>query len=164
MNTADWSCLSVFLCLCLLCSGCILHRTAPESPCAGQAPIVGAWTHDPAGNTGAGSEAVYLYIFKESGRFDAIAFSGDPTRPLSFEDWISGSWTSSGFSTYNLTGENIRHDFSTDSHESLPFSADLRYFPARDILYGEQPWRGVFIRVSCEPQVPLGMNVTIPWD
>jgi hypothetical protein len=90
--------------------------------------------------------------------------SRDPTKPLMYEDWITGSWTSSGSYTYNLTGEIIHHYFVTDSHESLPYSGDLRYYPARDVLYRKGPSRGIFTRASCDPQIPPGLNVTIPYD
>ena len=164
MNTAVRASLFLLLCLCLLSSGCVLHRTAPKSPCGVQGPIVGAWIYDPAGVRDDPSEAVYLYIFKETRRFDAAAMSPDPAKPLTYEDWITGFWTSSGPSTYNLTGEIIRHDFITDSHETIAYSANLRYIPERDVLSETGTLGGFFTRASCEPQIPPGMNVTIPYD
>jgi hypothetical protein len=164
MNTSVRASLFLLICLCLLSSGCVLHRAAPESPCGIQEPIAGAWIYDPAGVHNASSEAVYLYIFKETRRFDAVAMSPDPTKPLTYEDWITGSWTSTGETAYNLTGEVIRHDFNTDSHETIPYSANLRYIPGRDVLFETGASGGIFTRASCEPQIPPGMDVTIPFD
>ncbi len=164
MNTAIRASVLILVCMSLLCSGCVLYRAAPKSPCGLQDPIVGAWIYYPTGIRSAPSESVYLFIFKESRRFDAAAMSSDPTLQLTYEDWITGVWTSSGTSTYNLTGEIIRHDFVTDSHETIPYSANLRYYPARDVLYKGGPSRGIFTRASCEPQIPPGMDVTIPFD
>jgi hypothetical protein len=164
MNTAVRASLFLLVCLCLLSSGCVLYRTAPKSPCGLQDPIVGAWICNSSGEISASSEAVYLYIFKESRRFDAAAMPPDTIKPLTYEDWITGFWISSGSDTYNITGEIIRHDFITDSHESLPYSASLRYLPERDFLLETGSFGGIFSRVSCEPQIPPGMNVSIPYD
>ena len=56
-------------------------ENVPQLPCQGQDPVVGAWMYDPA----VGSEAVLLYIFKDYGRYDAIAIPRNETHPLTFE-------------------------------------------------------------------------------
>jgi len=147
----------------LLLSGCtsVLTPERPSEPVVPDEPIVGAWVlhADPE------ETVLYLYIFKDYGRFDAAAFSGDPSVQLAYEQYIiAGSWESAGDNRYSITGQMIHHDFATDSHQTIQVAETLVYDPATDVLsHQENPqWR--YIRLSYDPQIPPGLNVSIPFD
>jgi hypothetical protein len=146
----------------LIAGGCIVHRTGkiPQSPCGYQEPVVGAWVYDPGGM----GDAVFLYIFKDYGRFDAVAVPRIASEELDYEVWITGTWEDAGDSTYVVDGQIIRHDFTTDSHETFPYTETLSYDATRDILINKDHPRGIFTRISCKPQIPPGMNISIPYD
>jgi hypothetical protein len=145
-----------------LASGCLDHQTreTPEPPCGGQEPIIGDWFYDPGGM----GDAVFLFIFKEYGRFDAVAVPRDASVELAYEVWITGTWQKAGEGLYGVAGQIIRHDFETDTHETFSYAENLTYDSARDMLVNRDHPRGLFTRISCEPQIPHGMNVSIPFD
>ena len=167
MNKYGLAGLSVVLLLCIIGAGCMdqgENVTQPgnvtQLPCQGQDPIVGAWMYDPAG----GSEALILYLFKDYGRYDAFALPRDETHPLTYELWVTGSWINASEDTYNLTGQILLHDFTTDDLVEGTNNETLTYDPARDILFNENHPEGISTRLSCVAQVPAGMNVSIPFD
>ncbi len=161
MNKYGLACLSVFLLLCIIGAGCMNQgENVPKLPCPGQDPVVGAWMYDPAG----GSEAVLLYLFKDYGRYDAIAIPRNETHPLTFELWTTGSWVTATEDTYTLTGQILLRDFTTGDLVEGVNNETLTYDPARDILFNESHPEALFTRLSCVAQVPEGMNVTIPFD
>lgn len=161
MNQYRLTCLFVFLLFCIMTAGCTIDReSAPQLPCSGQEPVVGAWIYDPAGR----GDAVFLYIFKEYGRYDAIALPRAETSPLTYELWATGSWIKAAEYTYNLTGQVLLHDFNTDDLLAGDNNETLTYDPGRDILFNKNHPRGIFTRISCLPQVPEGMNASIPFD
>jgi hypothetical protein len=141
-------------------AGCIIQReSTPQTPCKGQEPVVGAWIYDPAGR----GDAVFLYIFKDYGRYDAVALPRVETSPLTYELWATGSWTKTAEYTYNLTGQILRHDFTTDDLLEGANNETLTYDPGRDILFNKNHPEGIFTRVSCVPQIPEGVNASIPF-
>jgi hypothetical protein len=146
----------------LIAGGCMVHQTgeALQPPCGDQEPVVGAWAYDPGGM----GDAVFLYIFKDYGRFDAVAFPRVASEELDYEVWITGTWEDVGDETYEVDGQIISHDFTTDTHETFPYAETLSYDAARDILINRDHPRGTFTRISCEPQIPPGMNISIPYD
>lgn len=144
-----------------MAAGCMIQReSAPQLPCAGQDPIIGAWLYDPAGR----GDAVFLYIFKDFGRYDAVALPRVETSSLTYELWATGSWMKAAEYTYNLTGQILLHDFITDDLMEGPNNETLTYDPTRDILFNKNHPEGIFTRMSCVPQIPEGMNATIPFD
>jgi hypothetical protein len=145
-----------------LAPGCVVYRTGeiPQPPCGDQVSLVGAWVYDPGGM----GDAVFLFTFKDYGRFDATAFPRDASDELDYEVWITGKWQKEGEVTYITEGQIIRHDFVTDTHEAFPYTENLTYDPTRDIMVNKEHPRGLFTRVSCKPQVPPGMNISIPFD
>ena len=137
-----------------------------QKACPGQEPIIGTWFYDPTGSSAVGSYELTLFIIKEDGRFDATIFSSDRTKPLTYEIWTTGSWEKIGLNLYTLTGQNIRHDFITDNHTTVDYKNTVTYHPAKDILIPPctVDSYGIFIRESCKPGIPPGLNVSIPWD
>lgn len=124
-------------------------------------PIVGAWVLHPDPET----TELYLYIFKEDGRFDSAAFSGDPSVSLPFERYIiAGNWTDNGNMRYSITGQLINHDFATDSHQSVDLAGTLVYDPATDCLFHEQHNEWKYVRISHDPEIPSGLDISIPFD
>jgi hypothetical protein len=173
MNKYGLVCLSVVLLLCIIGAGCMTQRenvtqpvnvtqpgTVTQGPCKGQDPIVGAWMYDPAG----GSEALILYIFKDYHRYDAIALPRNESHPLMYELWATGSWIAASGDTYNLTGQILLHDVTTDDLVEGVNNETLTYDPARDVFFNENHPEGISTRLSCVAQVPEGMNVSIPFD
>jgi hypothetical protein len=155
------ACLLVMVLLCIVTAGCMIQKeSAPQPPCTGQEPVIGAWIYDPAGR----GDAVLLYIFKEFGRYDAVALPRDIRSPLSFELWATGSWTISEEYTYNLTGQVLRRDFTNDDLLAGDNNETLTYDPARDILFNKNHPRGQFTRISCIPEIPEDVNSSIPFD
>lgn len=152
----------LLLAICLLSSGCISssHTEAPLPPCSGQEPVVGAWIYDPGGM----GDADYLYIFKESGRFDAVAVPRNAGKDLTYEVWLTGTWVKEGDNAYNVSGNIYRSDSGSNMHEEFPYGEVLVYDPMKDALVNEDHPRGIFIRASCKPDIPPGMNVSIPFD
>ncbi len=147
----------------VLLSGCTATRL---NACLGQEPIVGTWFYDPAGSTGASTDELTLFIVKEDGRFDAAAIPRDQTKPLTYEIWITGSWEKVGLYLYTLTGQSIRHDFITDNHTTVEYKNTITYHPDTDTLSPPRtvdPY-SIFIRESYKPEIPPGLNVSIPWD
>ncbi len=147
--------------LILLC-GCSSIRqdmVTPES-CVNDDPVIGTWVHDP----GSADSPLFLYIFKEYGRFDAVALPRDAVIPLPYEEWITGTWTVDGTEEYVLEGEVIRNEFMTGSHTALPFNETLFYDPGNEILVNRAQPAGVYHRYSHEPVIPPGMDISIPWD
>lgn len=111
MNRYRLACLFVFLLFFIITAGCMIQReSAPQSPCTGQEPVVGAWIYDLAGR----SDTAFLYIFKDYGRYDVVALPRVETSPLTYELWATGSWMKAAEYTNNLTGQVLRHDFTTD--------------------------------------------------
>jgi hypothetical protein len=161
MNKYGLACLSLFLLLGIIGAGCMnQEKNVPQLPCAGQDPIIGAWVYDPAGR----GDAVFLYLFKDYGRYDAVAIPRDEARPLTYELWATGSWMNAAENTYDLTGQVLRHDFTTDDLLEGSNNETLTYDPGRDVLFNENHPEGIFTRISCVPQIPEGMNVSIPFD
>jgi hypothetical protein len=109
-------------------------------------------------------DAIFLFIFKDSGRYDAAAIPRDDSKELVYEIWITGSWTAGGMDTYNVAGQIISHDFKTDTREVSQHNENLTYDPLRDVLINQEHPRGIFTRVSCKPQIPSTMKVSIPFD
>jgi len=103
-----------------------------------------------------------LFIAKEEGRFDAVQNPRD-IEPIPYEIWITGSWEKTGIYQYTLTGQSTSHDFSNDYQEIGAYDNTMIYDPDKDILSSMWP-AGTFIRKSCIPVVPAGLNVSIPWD
>ena len=160
MNKSRRVCLLVLLLFCVVTAGCMIQKEiAPQPPCAAQEPVVGTWIYDPAGR----GDAIFLYIFREFGRYDAVALPRDIRSPLSFELWATGSWTITEEYTYNLTGQVLRHDFTNDDLLVGDNNETLTYDPARDTLFNKNHPRGLFTRISCIPGIPEGMNVSIPF-
>lgn len=161
MNKFNLACLIVLMLFCIVTAGCVIQRErTPQPPCPGQEPIVGAWIYDPAGR----GDAVFLYIFKDYSRYDAVAIPRDENHPLAYELWASGSWKRGTTYTYTLAGQVLSHDFTTDDLREGPNNETLTYDPARDILFNENHPRGIFTRISCVPQIPEGVNASIPFD
>lgn len=154
--------ISVLLCICLFSSGCLTYQTSESTqpPCDDQEPVVGTWIYDPGGL----GDAVFLFIFKDSGRYDAAAIPRDDSKELDYEVWITGSWTAAGIDSYNVAGQIISHDFRTDTREVSQHNENLTYDPLRDALFNREHPHGIFTRVSCNPQIPSTMKVSIPFD
>ena len=147
--------------LCILIAGCVNPvEDGSQVPCKGQDPIVGAWRYDPAGR----GDAVFLYLFKDYHRYDAIATPRNETTDLTYELWATGSWANATNSSYDLAGQIYLHDFITDDLIVGPNNETLAYDPARDVLYNRNHPEALFTRLSCVPKVPAWMNVSIPFD
>lgn len=123
-------------------------------------PVIGTWVHDP----GSADSPLFLYIFKDYGRFDAVALPREAASPLTYEEWITGTWTAEGTEEYGLEGQVIRNDFMTGSHTALPFNETLVYDSNDDILFNRAKPAGVYHRYSHEPVIPPGRDISIPWD
>lgn len=151
----------VLLVMTLIC-GCSSRQPEgiPPEACVNDDPVVGTWVHDP----GSADSPLFLYIFKDYGRFDAVGLPRDAASPLSYEEWITGIWTAEGTEEYGLEGQVIRNDFMTGNHTTLPFNETLVYDSQYDILFNRAQPAGVYHRYSHEPVIPPGMDVSIPWD
>jgi hypothetical protein len=151
----------VLLVLTLMC-GCSSPRPDSSQPEAGgyTEPVVGTWVHDP----GTADSPLFLYIFKDYGRFDALAMPRDGAKPLSYEEWVTGTWAGQGTMEYLLHGQVIRNDFMTGSHTALTVNETLVYDPQNDILFNRAHPAGVYQRFSHEPVIPPGLDASIPWD
>jgi hypothetical protein len=151
--------LCILLAMVLATSGCTgipvvsPAATAPD-------PIVGSWLFAPVDD----GEVLELYIFKESGRFDATQFPKSPADTLGYELYATGTWTRTGDNRYALIGNAIYHYFTTDTHTSQKINVSLTYSPFADALYitGEPGNR--MVRVSVVPVIPPGLNVSFPFD
>jgi hypothetical protein len=144
-------------------AGCMCMVTAPDTrdDVAKTAdPVVGAWLYHPKSLP----NAVDLFIFKEYGRADAVETARDPGNPLPYEMYMQGSWNKSGYDSYMVAGQAITSNFITGTHTCSPFREILEYDPVTDTLYLPEDPGNRFRRVSHEPQVPPGMNVSIPFD
>lgn len=153
--------MTIMLLAMILACGCISQQASvrPGDDLYTE-PIVGTWVHDP----GSADSPLFLYIFKEYGRFDAVAMTRDPAVPLPFEEWVTGTWTIQGAGEYILNGEAIRNNFMNGSHTTLPVREILVYDPQNDILVNRERPAGVFQRFSHEPVIPPGLDISIPWD
>jgi len=161
MNKYGLACLFVFSILCIMIAGCMTQKeNVPQIPCEGQDPIVGTWIYDPTMQ----GDAVFLYIFKDYPRYDAIAIPRNGTSSLTYELWATGAWVNSTDTTYNLAGHIYLHDFTTDDLLEGYNNETLTYDPGRDILYNKDHPEGIFTRISCVPKIPEGMNVSIPFE
>jgi hypothetical protein len=161
MDKQRLACLLVILVLIAVTAGCMIQKeSAPQPLCPGQEPVVGAWSYDPAGR----GDAIFLYIFKEFGRYDAVSLPRDIRSHLSYELWATGSWNISDKYTYNLTGQVLRHDFTNDDLLAGDNNETLTYDPEKDILFNKNHPRGLFTRISCIPKIPEGVNASIPFD
>jgi|GEM_PF-2331518 hypothetical protein len=158
--------LALVLAACLLLSGCTSNQAPPPQPTISPGrtlvpgePILGAWVlhSDPE------SMEIYLYIFREGGRFDSVAFSGDPSISLPFERYIvAGNWTHTGDYRYRIDGRLINYDLPSRTEQSIDLAETLVYDPSRDILVHDQRPDWKYVRVSREPKVPPGLDVSIP--
>jgi hypothetical protein len=154
----------------LLLAGLLLACGCSDTPGAGgmgtgaqtisPAPIVGTWL-SPAREPG---DVRDLYLFKDSGRADATVVPGNAGETLPYEVHLQGSWKETPGTSYLLTGEEITHYFTNDSHSARPVRDVLRYDGRDDRLYRESDPVHPLERVSREPVIPPGMNVSIPWD
>jgi hypothetical protein len=147
---------------CLLLCGC---SSAPDSrqkeaALAPTPPIVGSWLSPPREPGGVRD----LYIFKDYGRTDATVVPGNPGESLSYEVHLQGTWVETAAGHYLLAGEEITHHFTNDSHSSRDVRDLLRYDGREDRLYRESDPLHPLGRISREPVIPAGMNVSIPWD
>lgn len=156
-------CLVFLILLGISGAGCTYQVTAPdyqEVAATTAEPVVGAWLYHPKSLP----DAVDLFIFKEYGRTDAVETTKDPGCPLPYEMYMQGSWNKSGHDRYMVAGQAITSNFITGTHTSSPFRETLEYDPVTDTLYLPEDPGNRFRRVSHEPQVPPGMNVSIPFD
>jgi hypothetical protein len=151
--------LCILLAVILAVSGCTMIPVGSPAATAPD-PIIGSWLFAPANDV----EIVELYIFKESGRFDATQFPKNPADPLEYELYATGTWTRTDDNRYALIGNVIYHYFTPDTHASQKINASLTYNPFTDSLYitGE-PGNRMF-RVSLLPVIPAGLNVSFPFD
>ena len=151
----------VLLVMTLMC-GCSSRQPEgiPPEACVNDDPVVGTWVHDP----GSADSPLFLSIFKEYGRFDAVALPRYGAPPLPYGEWVTGTWEAHGREEYLLNGQVIRNDFITWSHTALPVMETLVYDPRNDILVNRAKPAGVYHRYSHEPVIPPGMDVSIPWD
>jgi hypothetical protein len=154
-------CITIVLLVMTLMCGCSSRQPDGIQPEARvyTEPIVGTWVHDP----GSADSPLFLYIFKDYGRFDAVAMPRDAAKPLPYEEWVTGTWAVQGTIEYLLNGQVIRNDFMTGSHTALPVNETLVYDPHNDILFNRAHPAGVYQRVSHEPVIPPGLDVSIPW-
>jgi|WetSurMetagenome_2_1015567.scaffolds.fasta_scaffold183708_2 hypothetical protein len=151
--------LCILLAAVMAMSGCTgIPGTGPAT--ATPDPIVGSWLFAPADN----GNVLELYIFKESGRFDAAQFPKNPAYPLEYELYATGTWTRTDDNRYALIGNAIYHYFTPDTHASQKINASLTYNPFTDSLFitGEPGNR--MVRVSPLPVIPAGLNVSFPFD
>jgi len=156
------ACIAIVLLVMTLMCGCSSRQPDHSHPDAGvyTEPIVGTWVHDP----GSADSSLFLYIFKDYGRFDAVAMPRDAAIPLSYEEWVTGTWAVQVATEYILNGQVIRNDFMTGDHTALPVNETLVYDPHNDILFNRAHPAGVYLRVSHEPVIPPGLDASIPWD
>jgi hypothetical protein len=151
--------------LCILLAAMMAGSGCTGIPGGGPAvttpdPIVGSWLFAPADDP----EILELYIFKESGRFDATQFPKNPAETLPYELYATGTWTRTGDTGYALIGNAIYHYFSPDTHSNQKIRVSLTYNPLADTLYLSGEPGNRMIRVSREPVIPPGMNVSFPFD
>ncbi|MBP1929143.1 hypothetical protein J2741_001690 [Methanolinea mesophila] len=152
------------LAIMLLFAGCTTapagNATTTPTPPAGTDPIVGAWIDAPDPS----SSVRELWVFKDYGRFDAGVFSADPSVNLSYEIWLTGSWEKEGSVYYNLTGDGIVLDHETMTYQVIPVNTILVYDPVQDVMHPQGVPNLTLDRVSYEPQIPPGINLTFPAD
>lgn len=161
MNKYAMACLSVCLLLCIISAGCMNQgEQGTNVKCQGQDPIIGAWLYEPV----AESPAVFLYLFKDYHQYVAVAFPRDDKNPLTYGLLVTGAWVTASDHTYNLSGQILIHDFITDDLVEAVNEETLTYDQASDTLYNEMFPEALFTRLSCIPEVPKGMNVTLPFD
>lgn len=151
--------LCILLAAVMAMSGCTgIPGTSPAT--ATPDPIAGSWLFAPADN----GNVLELYIFKESGRFDATQFPKNPDDTLDYELYATGTWSRTDEDRYRLIGNAIYHYYATDTHANQKINISLRYSPVADSLYipGEPGNR--MVRVSRIPVIPPGLNVSFPFD
>jgi hypothetical protein len=150
------------LAIALLLAGCttVPTSTGGNSNVTGGDPIIGAWIAAPDPN----SSARELWLFNESGQFDAGSFSADPSTTLPYEYYLTGSWEHMDTLYYNITGDGIELDHTTMTYQMVPVNATLVYDPAQDALHPEGIPGLSLTRASHEPQVPPGINFSFPTE
>jgi hypothetical protein len=156
--------LTLLLIACLLVCGC---TGIPGSGGEGKGtnatpvpPIVGSWlsgTREPGGIRD-------LYLFRETGRADATVVPGAKGEPLDYEVHLQGTWVETAAGRYLLAGEEITHHFTNDSHSSRAVRDLLSYDPGNDRLRRESDPAHPLERISHQPVIPAGLDVSIPWD
>ena len=124
------------------------------------APVIGSWISEPREPGGIQD----LYIFKESGRFDATVVPSPTGEPLRYEVHLQGTWEETSGTRYLLIGEEITSHFTNGTHSSRLVRDLLRYDYRDDRLYRESDPAHPLMRISHEATIPPGMNVSIPWD
>ena len=159
----------ILLAVLLLLAGCLLScgcssasgptgEGPPEEPPA--PAIVGTWLslpHEPGG-------ARDLYLFRDTGRADATVVPGDTGEPPDREVYLQGTWEQVSPSGYRLTGEEITHFFTNDSHSSRAIRDLLISDVEGERLYRESDPEHPLEKISDEPEIPSDMDVSIPWD
>jgi hypothetical protein len=151
--------------LCILLAAVLAVSGCTGIPGGSQAattpdPIAGSWLFSPADDR----EVLELYIFKESGRFDATQFPKYPADTLGYELYATGTWTRTGDTGYALIGNAIYHYFSPDTHTNQKINVSLTYNPFADSLYITGEPGNQMVRVSRMPIIPPGLNVSFPFD
>lgn len=143
----------------LMASGCTGRPGGgPESP--GQDTITGSWLYAPPDD----DQVRELYIFKDNGRFDATRFRVDPSVTLPYELYATGSWNRTGGREYLLAGNAIYHYFSPDSHASQKIGVSLTMSATGDVLSITGEPENRMVRVSHDPVIPAGLNISFPFD
>jgi hypothetical protein len=142
-------------------SGCTFTEGGrfPTVPEQYSDPIVGSWLYYPPDEN-----FVQLYIFKDSGRFDATDLPINPGENLTYELYATGTWNRTYRNHYSLVGVAIYHYFDTDAHSSQKINATLVYNPLSDSMYATDAPGPKFRRISREPVIPPGFNVSLPFD
>jgi hypothetical protein len=77
---------------------------------------------------------------------------------------LQGTWEETSEMRFLLVGEEITHHFTNDTHASRQVRETLLYDAGDDRLYPESDPEHPLERISHEPAIPPGMNVSIPWD
>lgn len=152
--------LTVCLLLCIAGAGCMTQEEKGTNiQCEGQDPIIGAWQYEPA----AESPAVFLYLFKVDHQYITVALPRDEAKPLTYGLLVTGTWIAATEHTYNLSGQILIHDVITDDLVEAVNDETLTYDQTSDTLFNEMQPEARFTRLSCVPEVPKGMDVTIPF-
>ena len=146
----------------LLLAGCLLSCGCSVTPTAGggNPPIVGTWLSLPHEQ----EDYRELYIFRDTGRTDGALIPLRSGEALGYEAYLQGAWGRDSGPRYLVTGETIIHYFSNDTHAAIPIRETFLYDPLDDRLYPEGDARHPLLRVSHEPVIPPGLDVSIPWD